>query len=138
MEFIHRNESTSRKEPGLTQTFCVISIRPHPPCVSQIFLSKISLDIYCLNCTDGVIWFHFSFQKNQASLTLKYLSGAKEEQQMLQESLLFATPSEQDAQVFSFASFHLVTTERLQASLMDRAAVLGMSGASSSLRGALP
>lgn len=55
MEFIHRNESTSGKEPGLTQTFCVISIRPHPPSVSQIFLSKISLDIYCLNCTDGVI-----------------------------------------------------------------------------------
>lgn len=56
MEFIHRNESTSGKQPGLIQTFlCVISIRPHPPSVSQLFLSKIPLDIYWLHCTDGVI-----------------------------------------------------------------------------------
>lgn len=53
-EFIHRNESTSGKQPGLIQTFYVIFIRPHPPSVSQLFLSKISLDIYWLDCTDGV------------------------------------------------------------------------------------
>lgn len=88
MEFIRRNESTSGKQRGLIQTFCVISIRPHPPSVSQLFLSKIPLDIYWLHCTDGVVWFHLSFQKNQASLKLKYLLGAKEEQQMLQEGLL--------------------------------------------------
>lgn len=86
-EFIHRNESTSGKQPGLIQTFYVIFIRPHPPSVSQLFLSKISLDIYWLDCTDGVFWFHFSFQKNQASLKLKYLLGVKEEQQMLQGCL---------------------------------------------------
>lgn len=93
MEFIHRNESTSGKQPGLIQTFCVISIRPHPPSVSQLFLSKISLDIYWLHCTDGVIWFHFSFQKNQASLKLKYLLGPKEEQQVLQGGLLICNAS---------------------------------------------
>lgn len=92
-EFIHRNESTSGKQPGLTQTFCVISARLHPPSVSQIFISKISLEIYWLDCTGGVIRFHFSFQKNQVSLKWKHLSGARGEQQtLLQEGLFIDTP----------------------------------------------
>lgn len=54
-EFIHRKESTSGRQPGLTQTFCVIFARSHPPSVSQIFISKISLEIHWLDCTGGVI-----------------------------------------------------------------------------------
>lgn len=133
MEFIHRNESTSGKQPGLIQTFCAISIRPHPPSVSQLFLSKISLAIYWLDGTDGIIWFHFSFAKNQASLKLKYLSGAKEEQQMLQECLFICNA----IRAGCTGSFYSVTTGGLQAAFTDRAAVLGMSGASCTLRRAL-
>lgn len=136
VEFIHRNESTSGKQPGLIQTFCVISIRPHPPPVSQLFLNKISLAIYWLDCTDGVIWFHFSFQKNQA-LILKYLAGAKEVQQTLQEGLFICN----SIRAGCTGSFCLVTKERLQAAFAafaDCAAVLGMSGASCSLKRTLP
>lgn len=91
MEFIHRNESTGGKEPGLTQTFCVISARSHHCSASQIFVSKI--EIYWLGCKGGSIWFHFSFQKNpRFPLKLKHLSGARGEQQMLQEGLFMYTP----------------------------------------------
>lgn len=40
VEFIHRNEGTSGKQPGFTQTFCVISARSHHCSMSQIFISK--------------------------------------------------------------------------------------------------
>lgn len=127
-EFFHRKESTSGRQPGLTQTFCVIFARSHPPSVSQIFISKISLEIHWLDCTGGVIWFHFSFQKYQVSVKLKYLSGARGEQQTLQEGSPFTLPSEQDAQGFDFGFFYLVFTERLLATRIGRAAILGMSG----------
>lgn len=72
--------------------------------------------------------------KNQASLKLEYLAGAKEEQQMPQEGLFICNA----IQAGCTGSFYLVTEGKLQAAFTDHATVLGISGASCSLRKALP
>lgn len=122
----------------LFKLFCVISIRPYLPSVSQLFLSKISLDIYWLDCTDEVIWFQFSFQKNPGFFEIKVPVGSRRRVTDAAGGSVHLQCHQSRMHRFLALVPFIWSLQGDSRQLKDHAAVLGMAGASCPLRRSLP